>query len=112
MRATILPYAIPHTDQGPKAHMAKGMYCGLSNASEVFLFFTTQLYQYLMCFFLFALFSDRPEIFLPKFLLPNSNTSCCSLPEGSKLACFNPTIVKIQFILVRLRNRLGEGYHL
>ena len=37
--------------------------CGLlSTASEVFLIFPTQLYQYL-----FALFCDKPEIFLPKY---------------------------------------------
>ena len=40
------------------------MYCGLSTASEVFLTFTAQLYQYLS---LFALFSKEPEVFLPKY---------------------------------------------
>ena len=39
------------------------MCCDLSTASEVFLIFTTQLYQYLSVFFLFALFSDDPEVF-------------------------------------------------
>ena len=29
--------------------------------------FTTQLYQYFSLFFLFALFSDKPEVFLPKY---------------------------------------------
>ena len=29
--------------------------------------FTTQLYQYFSVFFLFALFSDEPELFLPKY---------------------------------------------
>ena len=43
------------------------MYCGLSTASEVFLIFTTQLYQYLSVLFLFAIFSDEPEVFLPKY---------------------------------------------
>ena len=43
------------------------MYCGLSTASEVFLTFTTQLYQYYSCFCLFALVSDEPEVFLPKY---------------------------------------------
>ena len=43
------------------------MYCGLSTASEVFLIFTTQLYQYLSVFVLFALFSDASEVFLPKY---------------------------------------------
>ena len=33
------------------------------------------------CFFLFALFSCKPEVFLRQ----NSNTSWCSLPEGSKI---------------------------
>ena len=41
----------------------------------VFLIFTTQLYQYFNVFCLFALFSDEPEVFLPKYY---------SLPEGSK----------------------------
>ena len=36
-------------------------------ASEMFLIFTTQLYQYFSGFFLFALFSEEPEVFLPKF---------------------------------------------
>ena len=63
MMATILPN---------KAHramvsiMAKGVYCGLSTSSEVFLIFTTQLYQYVTVFFLFAL-SDEPEVFLPEY---------------------------------------------
>ena len=35
-------------------------------ASEVFLIFTTQLYQYLSVFF-FYLFSDEPDVFLPKY---------------------------------------------
>ena len=37
------------TDQGPQGwsqYDDLGMYCGLSTASEVFLIFTTQLYQY------------------------------------------------------------------
>ena len=47
--------------------MLIGMYCGLSTASEVFLIFTTQLYHYLSVCFLFALFNDKPEVFLPKY---------------------------------------------
>ena len=43
------------------------MYCGLSTASEVFPILTTQLYQYLSVFLLFALFSDEPEVFLRKY---------------------------------------------
>ena len=36
--------------------------------SEVFLIFTTQLYQYFSVLFLFALFnSDEPEVFLPEY---------------------------------------------
>ena len=45
--------------------MAKGEYCNPSTASEMFLIFTTQLYQF--AFFLLALISDEPEIFLPKY---------------------------------------------
>ena len=45
----------------------QGVYCGLSTASEVFLIFTTQLYQYFSVFFLFALIIDAPEVFLPKY---------------------------------------------
>ena len=45
--------------------MAKG--CIVSTASEVFLIFTTQLYQYLSMIFLFSLVSDEPEVFLPKY---------------------------------------------
>ena len=43
------------------------MYCGLNTASVVFLIFKTQLYQYFSVFFLFALFSEEPEVFLPKY---------------------------------------------
>ena len=43
------------------------MYCGLSTASEVFHIFTTQIYQYFIVFLLFALFSDEPEVILPKY---------------------------------------------
>ena len=48
-------------------YVGQGVYCGLSTASEVFLIFTTQLYQYFSLFLLFALFSDEPEVFLPKY---------------------------------------------
>ena len=40
---------------------------GESTASEVFLTFTSQLYQHLSVFLLFALFNDKPEIFFPKY---------------------------------------------
>ena len=43
-----------------------GVYCGLSTASEVFLIFTTILYQYLSVIFLFSLFNDESEVLLPK----------------------------------------------
>ena len=36
-------------------------------ASEVFLIFSTQLYQCFSVLFLFTLFSDEPEVFLPKY---------------------------------------------
>ena len=51
MRATILPYAIILTKAYRVSIMAKGVLCGLSTASEVFLIFTTQLYQYFRAFF-------------------------------------------------------------
>ena len=71
MRATMLPKAVILT----KVHRAavsiryngQGVYCGLSTASEVFLIFTTRLYQYSSVFSLFALFSEEPEVFLPKY---------------------------------------------
>ena len=47
--------------------MAKEVYCGLSTVSEVFLIFTTLIYQFFHCVFLFALFSDEPEVFLHKY---------------------------------------------
>ena len=59
-----------HTDQDPKGHRqydGQGVYCGLSNAFEVFLIFTTQPYQYLSVLFLFTPVSDEPEVFLPKY---------------------------------------------
>ena len=43
------------------------MCCGLSTASEVFPIFTTQLYQYFSVSFLFALFRDESEVFLPEY---------------------------------------------
>ena len=64
MRATILPRAIVLTKTGQ--YDGRGVYCGLSTASEMFLIFTTQLYQFLCVFSLFAHFSDEPEVFLPK----------------------------------------------
>ena len=64
------------------SHRVAGPYCDPSTASEVFLIFITQLYQLLVCLFLFALCSDKPEVFFLN--TPNNNTSCCSLPEGSK----------------------------
>ena len=45
----------------------QGVYCGMSTASEVLLTFTTQLYQYFSVFLLFALLSDEPEVFVPKY---------------------------------------------
>ena len=66
MRTTILPWAIILT-KARGQYNSQGVYCGLSTASEVFLIFTTQLYQYFSVFFLFALFSDEPEVFLPKY---------------------------------------------
>ena len=36
-------------------------------SSEVYLNFTTQLYHFLVGIFFFALFSDEPEAFLPKY---------------------------------------------
>ena len=39
----------------------------ISTASEVFLIFTTQLYQYFSVAFLFALFGDGPKVFFPKY---------------------------------------------
>ena len=59
-----------HTDQGPYGHgqyNGQGVYYGLSTASEVFLIFTTQLYQSFSVFCLSALFGDEPEVFLPKY---------------------------------------------
>ena len=43
-----------YTDCGPIGfgqYNGQGVYCGLSTASEVFLIFTTQLYQYFSGFF-------------------------------------------------------------
>ena len=42
--------------------MAKGC-----TASQVFLIFTTRLYQFLSVFSLFALFSDESKVFLPQY---------------------------------------------
>ena len=47
--------------------MAKGCIVAFNSiASELFLIFTTKLYQYFNVF-LFALFRDRPQVFLPKY---------------------------------------------
>ena len=81
MRATILPYAIILT----KARRPRGVLWP-STASEVFLIFTTQLYQYIYIyfFFLFALVNDKPQVFLPKYSQRGTSCCHCSLPEGSK----------------------------
>ena len=58
-----------YTDQGPQGRgqcYGQEVYCGLSTVFEVFLSFTTQLYQYLSVIFLFALVSDEPEVLLRK----------------------------------------------
>ena len=57
-----------YSDQGPYVrgqYYGQGEYCGLSTASEVFLIFTTQLYQ--VFFFYLNYISDEPEVFLPKY---------------------------------------------
>ena len=75
MRVTILPHAIILI----KAHRAvdgcgqysdQEEYCGMRTDSEVFLIFTTQLYHFWVCIFLFALFNDQPEVFLSEYSLP------------------------------------------
>ena len=45
-----------------------GEYCGLSTAFEVFLIFSIQLF--FSVYFLFALCSDEPEVFLPDYSQP------------------------------------------
>ena len=56
-------------------------------ASEVFLILTTQLYHFLV-FFLFALLSDEPEVFLPKhsqiLRQPPTKTFITPLPTTNK----------------------------
>ena len=66
MRATIIPHAIILT-KARGQYNGQGVCCGLSTAFEVFLIFTTQLYQYFSVFSVFPLFSDEPEVFLPKY---------------------------------------------
>ena len=65
MRAPMHPLAIILT----AALRGLGQYdhWGLNKASEVFLISTTQLYQYFSVYFLFAPFSEEPEVFLPKY---------------------------------------------
>ena len=81
MRVTILPKAIILTKalRVAVSIMAKGSSLARVLPLRCFLIFTTQKYQYFRGFFLFALVGDEPEVFL------NRNTSCCSLPEGSKM---------------------------
>ena len=65
------------------------VYCGLNNASVVFLIFTTQLYQYFSVFILFAVLSEEPEVFLPK----NSQTAklhAAHFQRVVKTLTFNP----------------------
>ena len=54
-----------HSGQGQ--YHGQGVYCGPSTASEVFLIFTTQQYQYLVVFLLFALVSCEAEVSHPKY---------------------------------------------
>ena len=58
MRVTILPSRGCYTDQGPQGrsqYYGQGVYCGLNTASEVFLIFTTRLYQLLRAFLSYAI---------------------------------------------------------
>ena len=64
--------------------MAKGCIV----ASEVFLICTTQLYQFLVPFFCFY----HVVTSLKYSFLNTPNTSCWSLPEGSKYTSFSPLI--------------------
>ena len=45
------------------------------------IFYYTTIPIFYCFFFLFGLFTEDPEVFLPKYS-QNSNTSCCSLTEG------------------------------
>ena len=48
----------------------QGAYCALSTNSEVFLIFTTRLYQLFRAFFLVMRLSEGPEVFLPEYSQP------------------------------------------
>ena len=52
MRTTILPSTFI-LNKGRGQYYGQGKYCGLSTASEVFLIFTTQLYQCCSVFFFY-----------------------------------------------------------
>ena len=69
MRATILPKAITLT----KAHgqyNGLGVYYDLSTASEVFLIFTTQLYQYLCNYKAIFSYHDKREVLQQEYSQP------------------------------------------
>ena len=73
----------------------QGVYCGESTASEVFLTFTSQLYQHFSVFLLFALFAlfalfnDEPEFFFPKYS-QTAKVHAAHLPRVENLYCFCP----------------------
>ena len=63
MRATILHLAIILT----KVHTPTAAVSIMVLHLMVFLILTTQLYQFFSVFFLFGLFTDEPEVFLPEY---------------------------------------------
>ena len=66
MRDTILPKAIILT-KGHGQYNGPGVYCGLSTASELFLLPNYSNILVFFFFYLFALVSDEPEIFIPEY---------------------------------------------
>ena len=63
--------------------LVKGVYFGLSNASEVFLIFTTQQY-WCICNYNAAVFISWQEGSVVTGILPTPNISLSSLPVGSE----------------------------
>ena len=68
----------------------QGVYCDESTASEVFLTFTSQLYQHFSVFLLSPLFNDQPEVFFPKYS-QTAKVHAANFPRVENLLyCFSP----------------------
>ena len=90
-------------------------------ASEVFLISTSQLYHFSV-YFLFALFSDEPQLFLPEYSQPailhaahirrvvNEPSVCCNGLSIMPSLFFSISIIQRQGLFTNYREWGGGGH--